>query len=279
MRSIAEIKQSMCDVFMQNETLAQAYGFTIGDSWNSVFNKVSIENLLLYIVAVGIYTIEALLNEHKKEVDEQIEAMSVHRPKWYRDKVLAFMKDMVLIEDTDQYDTTGMSDGDIEQARVVKYAAATENNDASLLTIKVAGYSNGQQSPLDEDTETQLRSYLQEIKDAGVRIALVNQEADLFNCTIDVYYNALLTASMVENAVRKAISGYVENLSFNSVYTNMELVDAVQNVSGVKIAELKHSSVMVAGESTETAIDARHTPTAGYMKANVLTINMKVYNE
>lgn len=279
MRSIADIKQAMCDVFMQNETLAQAYGFTVGDSWNSVFNKVSIENLLLYIVAVGIYTIEALLNEHKKEVDMQIDKMSVHRPKWYRDKVLAFMKDMVLVEDTDRYDTTGMSDGDIEQAQVVKYAAATENNDSSLLTIKVAGYSNGEQAPLDEETEAQLEAYLREIKDVGVRIALVNQDADLFSCTLDVYYNAQLTAAMVENAVRKAISGYVGNLPFNGVYTNMELVDAVQNVTGVKIVEMKHSSVMVAGETTETWIDARHTPVAGYMKANNITINMKVYNE
>lgn len=32
-----------------------------------------------------------------------------------------------------------MSDGDIEAARVVKYAAASENADASILTIKVAG--------------------------------------------------------------------------------------------------------------------------------------------
>lgn len=279
MRSIADIKQAMCDLFMQNKTLAQAYGFSVGDSWSSVFNKVSIENLLLYIVSVGIYTIEVLLNEHKKEVDMQIAEMSVHRPKWYRDKVLAFMKDMVLVKDTDKYDTTGMSEGEIEQARVVKYAAATENNDSSLLTIKVAGYSNGEQSPLDPTTETQLKAYLREIKDVGVRISLVNQNADLFDCELDVYYDAQLTATMVENSVRKVISGYVSNLPFNGVYTNMELVDAVQNVTGVKIVELKQSSVMVDGESTVTVINARHTPIAGYMKANDLIINMKVYNE
>lgn len=278
MRSIAEIKQSMCDVWMQNETLARAYGYTVGESWNKVYNKLSIENLMLYVVAVGIYTIEALLHEHKNDVDAQIELMSVHRPKWYRDKVLAFMKGKVLVPDTDIYDTTGMSEGDIEQAKVVKYAAATESRDTSLLTIKVAGYNNKDLAPLDNETEEQLKAYLQEIKDAGVRVALVNQEADKYNCTIDIYYDAMLVATEVENEVRKTIDRYVGNLPFNGMYTNMELIDEVQRVNGVKIAEMKYCSVMVAGETTETVIDARHTPVAGYMKANVLTINMKVYN-
>ena len=72
-------------------------------------------------------------------MDTRIEEIIPHRPRWYRDKVLAFMKGKTLIADTDRYDTEGMTEDAIAAARVVKHAVAVENRDASLLTIKVAG--------------------------------------------------------------------------------------------------------------------------------------------
>lgn len=286
MRSIQEIKNDMARAMMRNETLADAYGYAVstddtGDGgFSATFSSVSLESMLLYIVAVGIYVLEALFAEHKKEVDAVIDETLPHRPKWYRDKVLQFMEGKILIPDTDRYDTTGMTEEDIAAQRVVKYAAATESADASILTIKVAGEADGERTPLDGETETQLLAYLGEVKDAGVRIALVNQEADQFHCEVDIYYDAMLTSVMVEAACRKAISQYVQNLPFNGEYTNMGLIDQLQQVEGVRIAEMKSASVQVHGEQTLTAIDARHRPVAGYMKAEAadVTLNMIVYN-
>lgn len=268
MRTIEQIKQELQEAFMQSEPLATAYGFETGTAFSSVFSKVSIENLLLYIVSVGIYVLEALFAEHKADVDAAIDETLPHRPKWYRDKALLFMQGKTLVEDTDRYDTTDMTDEDIEAARVVKYAAATESPDASILTIKVAGEADGERTPLDADTETQLLAYLREVKDAGVRIALVNQEADQFHCNVEVYYDPMLTSDSVEAACRKAIGQYIQNLPFNGEYTNMALIDALQQVEGVRIAELRSSSVSVSGSQAATAINARHTPEAGYMKAD-----------
>lgn len=278
MRNIEEIKQEMQEAFMQSEPLATAYGFETGAAFSSVFSKVSLESLLLYIVAVGIYVLEALFAEHRKDVDAAIDETLPHRPKWYRDKVLQFMEGKTLVEDTDRYDITGMTDGDIEAAQVVKYAAATESADASLLTIKVAGEADGQRAPLDAATETALLAYLREVKDAGVRIALVNQDADRFRCEVAVWYDPMLTSATVEAACRKAIGQYIQNLPFNGEYTNMALIDALQTVEGVRIAEMKGASVQVAGEQTLTAIDARHRPVAGYMQADVITLNMTPYD-
>lgn len=279
MRTIAEIKNEMSEAFMANGDLAKAYGFSRGTAWNSVFSSVSIENLLLYVVAVAIYVLEGLMDVHRQEVEEEIAQMGAHSPKWYRDRALSFLKGVALMPDTDKYDTTGMSEGDIEAAQVVKYAAATENLESSLLTIKVASESGGKLCPLDEETGTQLHAYLAEIKDAGVRINLVNTHADQYSCTVDVYYNALLTAGSVQAACQKAVERYIGNLPFNGEYTNMDLVDALQAVNGVMVVEFKAASVVVSGESTQRMIDARYRPVAGYMSADVLTFNMKVYNE
>lgn len=276
-RTIAEIKDSMTADFMRNSDVARAYGFEAGDTFSSHFSRVSVESLLFYIVASATWVLENLFDRHKSDVESRIEEIMPHRPKWYRDKVLAFMKDKTLVTDTDYYDTDGMSDGDIEAARVVKYAAATENTDASILTIKVAGDAGGKRQPLDSDTEEQLWAYICEVKDAGVRVNLVNQTADTFNCEVDIYFDAMLLSENVEAACRAAITAYIENLPFNGEYTNMALVDRLQAVDGVRIVEMRGSDTMVSGESTPTEINARYVPASGYFAAGDIKLNLYAY--
>lgn len=276
-RTIAEIKDSMTADLMRNPDVARAYGFETGAAFSSHFSKVSVESLLFYIVACAMWVLENLFDQHRRDVEQRIEVIIPHRPKWYRDKVLGFMKDKTLVPDTDHYDTEGMSDGDIEAARVVKYAAASENADASILTIKVAGEVGGVRQPLDADTEIQLLAYIGEIKDAGVRVNLVNQTADVFHCEVDVYYDAMLLPETVETQCRETIRNYIENLPFNGEYSNMALVDELQKIEGVRIVEMSGATTEVDGESTPTDIDARFTPAAGYFSAGNITVNMKSY--
>lgn len=276
-RTISEIKENMTADFMRNPDVARAYGFEPGAPFTQYFSMASVESLLFYIVATATWVLECLFDRHREDVETRIAEMVPHRPKWYRDKVLAFLKDVPLSGDTDMYDTAGMSDGDIAAARVVKYATATESEDASLLTIKVAGESDGMRVPLDSDTEKQLRAYISEIKDAGVRINLVNRNADRFHCEVDVYYDALLMPETVESRCCETIRAYIANLPFNGEYTNMALVDALQGVEGVRIVEMCGARTEVDGESTPTMIDARYVPAAGYFNAGNITINMKCH--
>lgn len=276
-RSITEIKNGMTSDFMQNQDVAHAYGFEAGADFGRFFSPVSIENLLFYIVACAVWSLECLFDKFKADVDLRIEEVIPHRPKWYRDKVLDFMKDKSLVTDSDCYDTDGMSEGDIEAARVVRFAAATENTEVSILTIKVAGESGGERQPLDADTEKQLLVYLGEIKDAGVRINLVNQTADVLHCEVDVFYDALLMPETVESRCRDAIRNYIENLPFNGEYTNMALVDELQKIEGVRIVEMRGATTEVDGESTPTFINARYTPAAGYFSAGNIKVNMIQY--
>lgn len=278
-RSINEIKEEAAREFMKNEAAAERYGFAVGAAFGDYFGAASVENILLYVWAVCAWTVEQLVGRHKAEVTERLEELTAHRPKWYRDKVLGFMEGKALEPDSDRYDTVGMSEAEIAAARVVKHAVATESRDASLLTIKVAGESGGKRRPLSGEQERQLKAYISEIKDAGVRTALVNMEADTFGCTVDVYYNAVLEPGSVQTACEGAILDYIENLPFNGEYTNMALIDRLQAVEGVKIAELRDSTAQAADESTTTRINARITPKAGYFKPGTVTVNMKAYDE
>ena len=278
-RKISDIKSEIAREFMNNEAAARLYGFEAGAEFSTCFGAASVENILLYVWAVCAWAVEQLVARHKEEVTAQLEELVAHRPKWYRDKVLQFMDGKELEEDSDTYDTSDMSETDIAAARVVKHAVATESRDASLLTIKVAGEKGGVRCPLSAEQEHRLRVYISEIKDAGVKVVLVNLEADTFNCVVDVYYNAILDPENVRALCMEAIREYITNLPFNGEYSNMALVDHLQEVAGVKIVELRGSSAQPAGEASSTPVNARLTPEAGYFKEGNITVNMIAYDE
>ena len=279
MRSITEIKREIADEFMSNEAVAGVYGFKVGATFGSVFSALSVESVLMFVFAVCAWSVERLMAEHKMEVESRLKNTKAHRPKWYRDKVLAFMPGKLLESDSDEYDTAGMSDDEIEKLRVVKHAVAVENSDESILIIKVAGEREGKRQPLSEVEAEGLRAYIGEIKDAGVRVSLVNQEADVFNCEVDVYYDAILEADTVAQDCQSRIKDYIENLPFNGEYTNMALVDSLQGVDGVRIAELKRSTAQAVGETESRQINARTRPVAGYFKEGEITLKMVPYEK
>lgn len=278
MRTLEEIKQHIAADFMRSEAAAAAFGFRAGESFAAHFSRASVISVLFYVFAAAAWTLEALFDTYRAEVDARIDALIPHRPKWYRDKMLAFVKDRPLLPDSDRCDTAGMTEAQIAAAQVIRHATADENAAASLLTIKIAGERDGRRCPLDTETERQVAAYLARIKDAGVRTVLVNTAPDRFDCDADIYFDAMLTASAVENACRAAIADYVENLPFNGEYTHMALIDRLQTVEGVRIAELRSAAATAAGEHFVQTIDARCVPAAGYFTAGTVQLNMKVYN-
>lgn len=278
MRTISEIKTAIEEDFMANTSAAERYGFEAGSDFNSVFNKVSIESILFYVFACAAYVMERLFVSHKADVEAEIELLTPHRALWYRNKVLAFMAGKTLVDDTDNYDTTEMSDEEIAACRVVKHATANEEVNTSVLTIKVAGETDsGTRCPLSAELATQLSAYIAEVKDAGVKITLVNQSPDVLNCAVDVYYNPLLTSNDVQTACRASIDQYIANLPFNGEYSNMALLNALQTVEGVKIVNFTSATAQGVDDAQPVQINGRYTPAAGYFVAGTISINMIAY--
>lgn len=172
MRTIEEIKKSITEAWMKDKTLAAAYGFSEGSDWP--FSKVSIENTLCYIVAAAIWTHERLFDAHQTEVETIIAQKKPHSLRWYVDKVKQFRAGVPLADDSDEY-ADGMTDDEIEASQVVKFAAANESS--GTVYIKVATESNGTKSPLTAEQVNGLKEYIAEVKDAGVRVEVINQPA------------------------------------------------------------------------------------------------------
>lgn len=267
-RSIEQIKTSMAEAFMQDTNLAIKYGFEVGADFNNTFSKVSIESLLLYIVAVGIWTLEKLFDTHTAEVTDYIATMKPHSLRWYVEKAKAFMYGVPLIDGTDRHDTTGMTDEQIAQAQIVTFAACTEANATLYLKVAKAG-----PAPLDENEKAAFEAYLHEIKDAGVRIDVISEHGDYLKLDMVIYYDPLLINADGESkadgtkVVEAAIKDYIENIPFNGEFRKNELEDAIQAVDGVVMVEF------VAAYHSETGATDTYDevvpyckPSSGYFK-------------
>lgn len=265
-RTLQQIKQELAESFMADTTLAAKYGFTAGASFDTTFSKVSIENILIFIVAAAIWTHEKLFDTHKAEVEDIIARMKPHTLRWYVDKVKLYRHGQPLIEGTDQYDDTGLTDEDIAARQVVHFAAATEA--AATVYIKVATSESNAKQPLSPDQLEGLKAYIHEVKDAGVRVQIINEAACRLRLDVIVYYDPMVLNgqgmdSETHYPVNEAIKSYIENLPFNGEYSNMALTDTLQKVEGVVIPEIVSASESYDGEAF-TLINVKATPYSGY---------------
>jgi hypothetical protein len=242
-RTISEIKKQMTDAWMADETVIEKYGLETGSgSWNktqsfeSVFPKTSIESIFFYDLAYAIWENEKLFDVHIGEINAELDTRLAHRQQWYRDKALKFQyPGRSLITDTDRYNNTGLTDAQIEDLQVVKYCATEEYN--SVLRIKVAKGAPGAREVLSAAEAAGLEAYLNEIKDAGVMINIINQQADKFSCKMLVLYNPM-ALDPANKTVENTIKEFVSNLDFNGEYSNMALIDHLQAISGVVLPHL-----------------------------------------
>ncbi len=272
-RTIDEIKNEMAEAFMSDSTLQSKYGFEQGDKFADKFSKVSIENILLYIVSSAIWTLEKLFDTHKAEVDEYIAKMKPHSLRWYVEKAKAFHYGESLIDGTDKY---AMADDDESVVMPVTFAACTEGKENATLYLKIA--KTGPE-PLTAEEKEAFEAYMHEIKDAGVRIDVLSQEGDYLEVTADIYYNPLLIDSNGQSkadgtkVAENAIKNYIENLPFNGEFRKNEMVDALQRVDGIEMVEL---GAVYHGEVADQKeeVNAFCQPVSGYFKGERASLNI-----
>lgn len=267
-REIKVIKDEMTAEFISNPAVVEKYGLDTEKSFDAQFSKASIESILFYVFAFCAWTVEKLFDTHKAEVTNYIDEMKPHSLRWYVNKVKEFRFGQSLIPDTDQYDDTGLTDEDIATMQIVKYASVEETNGA--LYVKVAKDNAGVRGQLTEDEVNALTSYMNEVKDAGVRIYIRNAPAVDFKIDITIYYNPQVLngngESLIDGGtpVVDAIKDYIENLPFNGEFRNVELIDRLQQVNGVVIPELEGTYSRITNEDNYSPINAKEKSYSGY---------------
>lgn len=282
-RSISDIKKGMTAAFAKERAVVTAYGLDTRKTFDQQFSSVSIENVLFYVFACAVWAVEVLFDKHAAEVDSCIEQLEPHTLRWYVNKVKAFMYGYRLMEDTDRYDTSNMSETDIATAQVVKYAVATE--DETVVYIKVAGQTDdGKPCLLNKSQFAALKHYVNEIKDAGVSVQLRNEEADLIQINLVVYYDPTL---MNENGeisdgtkpVDAAVQSVITNLPFNGIFRNTDLLEAIKAIPAVVVVDIDgaHGGIKAKARTADSysAVVGYNRPYSGYYEIDGGTANIR----
>ena len=237
-------------------------------------SKVAIWRLWVYIIAVAIWSLEKLFDQHRADIDKRLSELKPHTARWYRSKALAFQYGFDLLTDSDKFNNTGHTEEQIEASKIVKYSAVVESPNEGCLIVKIAGEQGEQLQPITDAQKQAFEAYLSEIKDAGVRLSVVNYQPDILHLQMKIVYDPLVLDSNGQsitnafNPIERTIKAYLKKLPFNGELVLAHLIDALQQAEGVKIPHLvlaQSKNITSSGEygAFET-IEISKIPTAGY---------------
>lgn len=262
-----EWKKKLTDEWLKQPGIEEVYGIDPNKSFDEQFSAVSIENLLFYAQAFGLMVLEKIVGDRIAKLEEHFNRLRPHTLSWYAEKIKAFQKDGDLNKDTDVYPNIN------KEKQVVKYCSLMERN--GVLSAKIAGQDkDGKPSRLSDDDVKKVSAYVSKIKDAGVRVLLSSGDADKFNVSLLIHYDPLKRLEAKD--IKKVVSEYLESMPFDGIYSNMALIDAIQKVDGVRVAEVLTSEAKYGGNITKS-IDSVYVPTSGYMQIETATIKLKPY--
>ena len=263
-RSIQDIQQLIYAQKAQEPAL---------ESLNST-SKVAIWQLWVYIISVAIWSLEKLFDLHRTDIDKRLTELKPHTARWYRSKALAFQYGYYLAPDSDKYNNQWLTEEQIEASKIIKYSAVVESKNEGRLIVKIAGEQGDTLQPITDAQRQSFEAYLQEIKDAGVRLSVVNYQPDVLHLQMKIIYDPLVLDSNGQSItkatkpVEETIISYLKRLPFNGELVLAHLIDALQQAEGVKIPHLvlaqSKNITSGGGYGAFETIEISKIPTAGY---------------
>lgn len=233
-------------------------------------SKVAIWRLQAWIIAVAIWTLDILFDQHKEEVEAIAAASRPGTERWYQELMFKFQFGYNLLYDsaTGQYKYSALDPA----AQIIKRVAVIELGGANrLVRIKVAKLVGNVVTQLDAQELASANAYLKPNKYAGVATYLTSGPPDHLQINLTVYYDPLVLSPTGESLlnpgtfpVEDAINSYISTLDFNGRYVNTFLIDEIQKASGVKIPILNSASAKY-GSLPYAPIANDYIPDAGHM--------------
>ena len=274
----------MAAQFIGERVVVEKYHLDAGKTFDQQFSPASLENVLFYVFAFAVWAVEVLFDKHAAEVADKITQLETHTLRWYVRKAKLFMYGYKLVTDKDYYDTSAMAATDIEAAQCVKYAVAVEAD--SVVYLKVAGQKEGKPVQLGKSQFSALKSYINEIKDAGVAVQLLNEPADEMQINLIVYYDPTLMDEQgllmdgVE-PVRDAVQHVITNLPFNGVFRVTDLLAAVKSIPAVEVVDVNHAGGGIRSRASNSErpeeIIGFARPYSGYYAITALNVTYREY--
>ena len=228
----------MTDQFMADPVLREKYGLAANDTFDGSFSAVSFESILFGIVAAAIYTLEAIFDAFRREIDTKIADSVVASIPWYHKICLEYQHgdNLVLNEATSEYVYELINDS----KKLVKFAACRDRGGGVYILVAKEG-ADGYPEALSNDVLTAFREYVNRRKPAGVITDVYSYNPDDITLSIRVQYNPILLnsdGSLIADPsvfpVEDAVNNYLASILYGGTFNRNKLIDAVQSVDGVQ---------------------------------------------
>lgn len=275
-QTIDQIKKVMTDKFIYHSTIITVYGLDPAKTFEEQFSPVSVESIIFYITAYAMYSQQVIFDAFKLAINTIVDKERWGRLGWYEKMALLYQSGRQLVDEQDYYDNTGLTSDEIATEQIVKFCAAKELEDGQVI-IKLAKGEVGALVKLSDLEVLGVQAYINRIRPAGVSPTCVSLDADLLKTQLLIQYDALIldgTGKRLDGTndtpVISAINSYLSSIKFNGEYSNMALVDAVQQVDGVTIVDLT-AAWSKYSQFNYVLINSRYQPQAGFMNLDTVT--------
>lgn len=234
-RTYIDIKLEITTAFIADETVKLLYGLLDGQTFEQQFSVVSMENIIFSIIAFSIFVHEQIVSKNAENSRPQNLPNFIATVLNYHDGLDLKWKDGQF-----QYDLTTVEDA--EERKIISRCAVLESDDGELV-VKVTG----DDAPLTEEQAERLAFYLKKLKVPGVRIRLINKEADLIKTIIRVYVDPLMidldTGKQLNTSeefypAKDAVNEYLTNLEFNGAFVTNFFTRAIEDKNGINLVEV-----------------------------------------
>lgn len=257
--STSQIQQEILDQKDLDPTLSASLTST---------SLVAEYRLWIRVIAKQIRSLFDIFILFMAEIKALISAQKAHTLKWYETKAKAYQYGYTLVTESDTYSTIDTD------AQIVAEAVAVEGiND---VVIKVAKLAGDDLAPLDDPAElTPFKTYMNRVKDAGVRLRFISAVADDLKLGLNIYYDPLVLSATGERLdspgtfpVKATVKTFLRSLVFNNVFVLSRLVTYLEaNVEGVRIVDVISATANY-GATPYVSVDPKYLPDSGYLRIN-----------
>jgi len=171
-------------------------------------SKVAIWRLKFFVLAVGIWTVEKLFDEHVLWIEARAQELIVGTAIWYRVKALEYQHGDSLVWEDPIYKYAAVN----EAVKIVKLASVNEVGGQVL--IKVAKLVSSEPAPLSVPELDAFQAYMQKVKFAGVNVACISRDPDFLKVYFHVYVDPLVLNSsgeLIFNTSSKSVEDAINN--------------------------------------------------------------------
>lgn len=250
-------------------------------------NRMSVINLMTYVMAVLIYSYETILDAFQINIAKLIAARINGTPAWYVTMAYKFQFNSA----TNNGDNFGFNENtfaleyevvDSSHRIVAKSAYQEYTNDSIILKVcknnsDSTSIDNGMiYMPLSTAEMNAFKSYIQSIKFVGSKIYCVSIPGDLITLKcpsgVAIYYNdTYATQEGILEAIHQSLVNYAKTLEYNSYVYYQSFIDAIQAVpnivsidAGITIEARSYNSLSGQYDSPENII-GQYRPLSGYI--------------